>query len=243
MPSTTSPGKLRLLGGADLEGPAAHNELLSQSKAVALLALLTVPSPGRFLRRDLLVALLWPELDDVRARAALRRVVHSIRSTLGDATIIGRGDEEIAVDATALTSDAADFMRAAESGQLKWALELYRDDLLPGFHLPGCQEFDQWLEQQRLELRERASGAAWALAQRHEDTNQLTDAALMARRSVRFDWSDERALRRALSMLERLGDRGGASKLYAEFERRLRESLDVAPSNETRELISRIRNG
>ena len=235
----TTPHRLCLLGSVELEGAGGpFDELLSQSKAVALLALLTIPTYGRFVRRDLLIALLWPELDDTRARAALRKVVHTIRATLGDATITGRGDEEIGA---ALTSDAAEFIEAAENGQLKWALELYRGDLMPGFHLPGCYDFDQWLEQQRLELRERASGAAWALAQRHEDTKQLTDAALMARRSVRFDWSDERALRRALAMLQRLGDRGGASKLYAEFERRLRETLDVAPSDETRELITRIR--
>jgi DNA-binding SARP family transcriptional activator len=240
----STPHRLRLLGGVELEGPGGpFDELLSQSKAVALLALLTVPTSGRFIRRDLIVALLWPELDETRARAALRRAVHSIRSTLGDASVAGRGDEELAATPTALVSDAAEFLRAVEESQLKWALELYRDDLMPGFHVADCQEFDHWLEQQRLELRERASGAAWALAQLHEDSKQLTDAALMARRSARFDWSDERALRRALMMLQRLGDRGGASKLYAEFARRLRETLDVDPSDETKELIATIRGG
>jgi DNA-binding SARP family transcriptional activator len=240
----TPPFKLSLLGGIDLQGPAGPaDELLSQSKALALLAFLTIPTAGRFVRRDLLVALLWPELDEIRARAALRRVVHSIRATLGEDVIAGRGDEELAAAAGAIASDAGELVQAADDGRLKWAQELYRGELMPGFHLPGCREFDQWLDQQRLECRERARAVAWALAQRHEDTNQLTDAALMARRAARFDWSDERAMRRALAMLHRLGDRAGALKLYEEFERRLRESLDIAPSTETRELITRIRGG
>lgn len=240
----TPPFNLSLLGGIDLDGPTGpSDELLAQSKVVALLAFLTIPTSGRFVRRDLLVALLWPELDDERARAALRRTVHSIRATLGDEVITSRGDEELAASRESITSDVAEFKQASDDGRLKWALELYRGELMPGFHLQGCREFDQWLDQQRLEIREHATGAAWALAQRHEDSNRLTDAALMARRSVRFDWSDERALRRALAMLQRLGDRAGAAKLYEEFERRLRESLDITPSTETRELITRIRGG
>jgi DNA-binding SARP family transcriptional activator len=237
--------RLCLLGGVDVRGPAGEapfDELLAQSKAIALLAFLTIPSSGRFLRRDLIVALLWPELDDARARAALRRTIHAVRSTFGDGAIVGRGDEEIAVSASTLTSDVAELIAASNDGRLREAVELYVGDVLPGFHLPDCLEFDQWLEQQRLEAREHAAAAAWALAQRHEVSSENTDAAHMARRSVRYDWSDERALRRALTMLQRLGDRAGAAKLYHEFERRLRANLDIAPSTETRELIARIRD-
>jgi DNA-binding SARP family transcriptional activator len=236
--------RLSLFAGIDLRGPAGpFDELLSQSKLVALLAFLTIPSPGRFLRRDLIVAMLWPELDEARARAALRRTIHSVRSTLGDDAIPGRGDEEIAVSPPVLTSDVAELVDASNEGRLREAVELYIGDVMPGFHLPHCAEFDQWLEQQRLEARERAAAAAWALAQRHEVSSENTDAANMARRSVRYDWSDERALRRALTMLQRLGDRAGAAKLYQEFERRLRATLDIAPSTETRDLIARIRDG
>jgi serine/threonine-protein kinase len=69
------PLELRLLGGIELVGApgSAADKLLAQSKAVALLAYLVL-SPNRcFQRRDLLVGLLWPELDQAHARAALRK--------------------------------------------------------------------------------------------------------------------------------------------------------------------------
>lgn len=113
---------------------------------------------------------------------------------------------------------------------------------MPGFHLAECLEFDQWLEQERMNARERAAGAAWALAKRLESDQQLSDAVGMARRSVRIAWTDERALRRALLMLDRLGDRAGALRLYEEFARRLRTELEAEPSPETVEVAARLRS-
>jgi len=157
--------------------------------------------------------------------------------------LVARGDEDIALSPTTVSCDAAAFTAAADAGFLLQALQLYRGELLPGFHLNGCWEFDRWLEEQRTLARERASAAAWALAQRFESDQQFSDAVGMARQSVRFSWSDERALRRAVSMLDRLGDRAGALRLFEEFSRRLRAELDVEPSRETLELAGRLRAG
>jgi serine/threonine-protein kinase len=79
------------------------------------------------------------------------------------------------------------------------------------------------------------------LAQALENDRKLSAAAGMARRAVRFSWSDERALRRALQMLARLGDRAGAVHLYEDFRTRLAADFDVTPSLETEQLIAGIR--
>lgn len=237
-----APYSLSLFGSIDLRGPrGAVEELLVQSKAIALLAYLGIPTTGRFVRRDTLVGLLWPELDQARARKALRQTVLAVRGGIGGDAVRGRGDEEIALAADIVWCDAAAFTSAADAGRLSEALDLYRGELMPGFHLAACAEFDQWLEQERAGARERAAGAAWALARGLEEAHKLTDAAGMVRRAVRFSWSDERALRRALGMLERLGDRAGAVRLYEDFRTRLAADLDVAPSTETVQMIARIR--
>ncbi|MFI5309924.1 MAG: BTAD domain-containing putative transcriptional regulator [Gemmatimonadales bacterium] len=224
----------------DADGRAAER-VLAQPKLVGLLAYLAVPSVGQFRRRDTVVAALWPELDQTHARAALRKAVHTLRSTLGPEAVQSRGDEDVGLPADRFWCDVAAFTEAAESAQLSQALELYRGDLMPGFHLAECAEYDQWLEEERAAARERAAAAAWALAQRFEGDDQLSAAAQWARKAVRFSWSDERALRRALGMLDRLHDRAGALRLYEEFARRLRSDLDVEPSAETVALADRIR--
>jgi DNA-binding SARP family transcriptional activator len=242
MPS--APYALILLGEVDIRGPGGNaGELCVQSKVVALLARLSLPAVGRFVRRDTLVGLLWPELEDARARGALRKAVHAIRAVMGADALSGRGDEELALAPDHVTCDADAFRQAADAGLLMQALQLYRGELMSGFHLAACAEFDRWLEDERHALAERAAGAAWALAQRYESDNQLSDAAGMARHAMRFSWSDERALRRALLMLERLGDRAAAARLFDEFARRLRTDLDVEPSDDTMRLVARIRAG
>jgi serine/threonine-protein kinase len=240
--SPTPPFALTLFGGIDLRGPGVElDALLVNNKAVGALAYLSMPTVGRFVRRDILTALLWPELDQARARSALRKTLHLVRRALGPESILSRGDEEVALSPDVVWCDAAAFTSAADAGFLLQALKLVRGELMPGFHLPECGEFDRWLEDERSAARERAAAAAWALAQRFETNDQYSDAAGMARIAIRYSWSDERALRRALLMLERLGDRAGALRLYEEFARRLRQELETEPSRETIELVTRLK--
>ena len=225
------PYALTLFGAIELRGDdAAADRLLVNNKATALLAYLALPRPDRFVRRDMLAALLWPELDQERARTALRKTAFAIRQVLSERALVSRGDEELALSSEIVWCDAARFNLAADEAFLLEALQLYRGELMPGFQLPDCWEFGEWLEQQRSAAREQAAAAAWALAQRLEHEDALTDAAKMARLSVRYSWSDERALRRALVMLDRLGDVAGALRLYDTFARRLAQEMDAEPS-------------
>lgn len=233
-----------LLGGVELRGATAGvaDQLLAQSKIVALLAFLVLSPDGRFQRRDRLVALLWPELDQAHARAALRKAVFVARGSLGPDVIMSRGDDELAIAPDTLRCDVVEFERACDRGRLARALEIYRGDFMPGFFLAGCLEFERWVEEQRTSARERAAAASWALAQTFEAEQQLSNAGSWARRTVRHAWDDERVLRRAVTMLDRLGDRAGAVKLYEDFAARLRADLDIEPSAETVTLVNAIRS-
>jgi serine/threonine-protein kinase len=241
MPDTRP--ELRLLGTLDLTGPPQAPELLAQSKLVALLSLLTLasaPPPG-FRRRDRVVGVFWPELDQGHARAALRKALHAIRQVLGEHAVISRGDEDIGIAPDGLWCDVVEFSAAADHGRLDRALELYRGELLPGFHLSGCADFERWLDDERAAARDRAGGAAWALALRHEQDRDHTMAGQLARRAVRLMAGNERLLRKAMEMLHRTGDRAGAVTLYDEFAKRLRQDLEVEPSDETQQLARRLR--
>jgi DNA-binding SARP family transcriptional activator len=242
--ATPSQPALFLLGGVELRGVPVNDaaQLLAQSKTVAFLAYLALSPSGRFQRRDRLVALLWPELDQNHARAALRKAIYAARGALGAETLVSHGDEELALSAGGLWCDAAEFIAMADTGHTVGALDLYRGELLPGFHLPECGEFDQWLEEQRTSLRERAAAAAWRMANDLEIETRYTEAGAWARRAARYVWTDERKLRRALQMLDRVGDRAGALRLYEDFARRLRSELDSDPSAETAALIATLRS-
>ena len=238
------PPTLQLLGGVEIHGLArdAADGLLSQPKLVALTAYLMVEgAEGRWLRRDTLVNLFWPELDQTHARAALRKGIHALRNTLGAESMQSRGDEEIRIADSALACDVPLFVKDVDRNRLLAALERYKGELMPGFHVAGCGDLDRWLDDTRVDLRERASAASWALAQMLGEEAQLTAAAQWAKKAVRYSWGDERTLRRALTLIVRGGDRAGALRLYDEFARRLKTDLDAEPSPETVALVNQIR--
>jgi DNA-binding SARP family transcriptional activator len=235
--------KLFLLGGAELRGVDAKraDKLLGQPKLTALLSFLALSPEQRPQRRDRIVGLLWPELDQAHARTALRKAIHALRAALGPDAFRSRGDEEIGLASPPVWCDAIELTRAADDGRMLRAVELYRGELLPGFHLSDCADFERWLDDERTAARERAAAAAWGLASLHERDSRLTDAGLWARRAVRYSWDDERVLRRTITMLARIGDHAGALWLYEEFAKRMKKELDADPSPETVALMRSLR--
>ena len=235
--------ELRTLGVLDLRD-ANGNEIrsvLQQPKRLALLAYLALASPRRYHRRDSLLAMFWPELDEEHARAALRRSLYYLRTGLGREVIAGRGEDELAVSVEGLWCDATAFSEAINASERARALELYRGDLLDGFHLSGASGFQDWLDRERSRLRDRAAAAAWELADAAELTGDGGKAGGWGRRAFELTPDDEDTLRRLLQLLDRTGDRGGALRVYEEFSRRLTLEYDLEPAADTRALVEAIR--
>jgi DNA-binding SARP family transcriptional activator/tetratricopeptide (TPR) repeat protein len=235
--------EFRVLGTVNLVGGGGRElrSLLAQPKRVALLAYLAAASPRRLHRRDSLVALFWPELDQEHARAALRQSLHILRRLLGEGTLESRGDDEVGLAEATVWCDAPAFDAAVDGGRHVEALELYRGDLLDGFFISGAPEFEHWLEDERARLRRRAGEAAWALAQACHAAGDSALAAHWARRGAALSRDDEGALRRLIGLLGELGDRAGAVQAYDTFARRLAEEYEVEPARETRALIASVR--
>src|ERR1041384_4810036 len=146
----------------DLGAPAA------QPKRFALLAYLVVTEPSGLQRRDRLVALLWPDLDQEHARTALRKALHALRAALGPDAIRTRGTEEVGIDRDRVHSDVMEFEGALAAGRLMDGLKWYRGDLLDGFFISDAPTFERWLDQERARLRARAATAAWTVADEQE---------------------------------------------------------------------------
>ena len=232
-----------LLGRLELRDAGGHRSrrLLRRPKLVALLAYLAAARPHGFHRRDRVVAVFWPELDQAHARNALRQAVHHLRAALGPGVVVTRGDEELAVDPSLLRSDVARFAELAVAGHWDEALELARGELLPGFHLSDAPEFERWLDEERAHIQHRVAEGAATLADAEAARHNFVGAARWARRAVEAAPYDEDGMRRLLRLLDGAGDRAGAVQAYEIFARRLDEDLGVEPAPESRALIKAIR--
>ncbi|HET6616951.1 MAG TPA: tetratricopeptide repeat protein [Gemmatimonadota bacterium] len=235
--------ELRTLGSLELRDGSGHDLCVRlQPKRVALLIYLA-HAPRRFHRRDSLRALFWPELDDPGARNSLRQSLYELRRILGKGVLTGRGYEEIAVAEDLLWSDVDAFQAALDDQRPARALDLYRGDLLEGFHVQNvAPEFEHWLETERAAIRGQAVRAALSLVDREEARGDIAAAVRWARTAARLNSDNERILRRLIELLDRSGDRPAAFHAYETFARRTREELDIEPAAETQALVSLMRS-
>lgn len=239
--------ELRTLGGPDLRGGdgRALGSILAQPKRFALLVHLVLGDGGRdgcgTLRRDSLLGILWPDLDQERGRAALRKALHHLRRALGEDALAGFGDEVVGVAEGALRCDAIEFERALDAGRPEDAMALYRGDLLEGFFLSDAAEFERWSERERSRLRLRAVAGAWALSEGAEARGEAAGALAWARRALDLSDRDELVLQQVLSLHDRLGDRVGGVRAYEEYRRYLEAEYGLDPSAETEDLVRAIR--
>jgi DNA-binding SARP family transcriptional activator/TolB-like protein len=235
--------QLRILGHTELSRPGGRtgSRVLRQPKRLALLSYLALATADGYRRRDQIVALFWPDLDQAHARTQLRKLLHALRSVIGSDVLPTRGDEEIRLDQERVWCDAVAFTRSIKAREWSEALELYRGDLLEGLFPGGVgQEFETWLEDQRGILREQASQAAWECSSREDLAGRRAEAIELARRAVELDPDNEEGVRRLIAVLDRYGDRAGALRLYTEWQSRLQAEYGAEPAPETRKLARKV---
>ncbi|MFW6193041.1 MAG: BTAD domain-containing putative transcriptional regulator, partial [Gemmatimonadota bacterium] len=234
--------KLRVFGSLELirDDGVEVRSVLAQPKRTALLVYLAVDRPGAFRRRDTLLGLFWPERPPDRARNALNQSLHFLRRSLGPGVIATRGREEVGLADDELWCDAVAFREAIGDESWERALELYRGDLLEGFHVSGVPAFERWMDRERARLREGARDAALAQA---EDAETADEARLWLQRALEIVPTDEPAVRRLMTLQDDAGDRAGALRAYDVLAIRLERTVGTEPSPETQGLAREIRQG
>ena len=233
----------RMLGsiGLSTEDGREIDALLRQPKHVALLAYLAMPTPGSWHRRDELIGVFWPELDQARARAALRSALYTLRRHLAEGAIRARGDDELTVDPELITTDVAQMAADLAAGRFADALARYRGELLPSLYVADAEGFEHWVEQQRSRAKSAALKAATFLLEGRESAGDLGGAVEAARRAAELDPDDEAIARRLIALLDRSGDRTQAIAVFERFRSRVLAEFGAQPSAETVALIEKVR--
>lgn len=210
-------------------------------KAIALLAYLTLT--GEPQTRDALAAFLWPDFDESRAKAALRRTLSALKRRIGDEALnisrdmLGLQNDQIWCDVLqfqqllAGTSDVA---------LLETAISLYRDHFLAGFSLRDSLPFDEWQLQYAEQLRRELSRALEQLIRHYQTQQQFEKAIDQAHRWLQLDPLREEAHRQLMQLYARSGQRSTALQQYRDCVRVLEEELGVPPLAQTTQLYQDI---
>jgi DNA-binding SARP family transcriptional activator len=238
----------------ELDGEPVH---IARRKAVALLAYLAMMGGSH--SRDTLATLLWPEYDQSRARAGLRRTLSELNTTLGEGWLTA--DRETA----GLNPDAGLWLDVDEFRQklaacethghppteacpdclplLEEAVALYRDHFLAGFTLRDSVPFDEFQFFETQGLRDELASALERLVRYHTSQGEYEPAIGYAWRWLALDPLHEPVHRHLMALYAHAGQQSAALRQYQLCEETLLEELGLPPSEETQALYDRIRSG
>ncbi|MFN8652109.1 MAG: BTAD domain-containing putative transcriptional regulator [Gemmatimonadales bacterium] len=233
--------RINVLGGLYVsdDGRAASGAA-AQPRRLALLALLAVAGE-RGVTRDALLGYLWPESDEERGRKALAQALYALRRDLGSDDAI-TGTKDIRINPDLVSCDLWDFRDAHATGALDRAVELFRGRFLEGFHLPGAESFEQWVEATRAALAHDFAGLLHTLGGRAAERGDHRGATGWLRKLAAQDPLNAQVACRLMESLAAQGDVAGALQHARIYETLIRQELDLPPDREVVALAGRLRS-
>jgi DNA-binding SARP family transcriptional activator/predicted ATPase len=251
--------KLFLFGAPQIELDGKPLSI-DRSKAIALLGYLAVQGGSH--TRLALATLFWPDYEQERAYAYLRRTLFTLREALGQEWIEADREKVRFAAAPAAWVDVLHFGELSDPALrsrlhahppeqictacmelLEEAAALYRDGFMAGFSLRDSPEFDRWQFFQAESLRQQLGHLLQTLSTAYEDRRLFEPAIATVQRLVALDPLQETAHRQLMRLYAGLGQRGAALRQYQECLRLLSQELGVAPQRETRSLAQEIKAG
>jgi LuxR family transcriptional regulator, maltose regulon positive regulatory protein len=227
---------------------------LETRKICALLAYLSLHENPQ--SREKLAALFWPDFDQVRAPANLRRGLASLHASIpGDWLVAERdsiglrreGDLEIDVlELRGLVEGLKTHLHdPAEPCPVcldlsARALRLYQGEFLEGFNLPDCPDFDDWQRAERESLRAELGWLLERSARTLAASGQWEEALRTARRWLAQDRMHEPAQELLIRILSLSGQRSAALRQYDDYAETLRREYGQEPEEGTRQLHEQI---
>ena len=227
-------------GGCRIERDGVRlDELSGQRKGLGLLALLAVAG-DRGLTRESVVAFIWPEIGDERARISLKQLIHSLRSQLRAPELL-LPTAELRLNPEVITSDVGDFRAAVEKADHESAAALHASPFLDGFYLKGADEFERWAATERSSFALSAARAVEAMARQSAERGDTRAAVDWWRRLASADPLSARAATGLMLGLDAAGERAAALQHARVYEQLMRTELGASPDPTVLQVIERLR--
>ena len=233
--------RLQTFGGCSLERDGVRLDTASAyRKGLALLAVLAAAGE-RGVSRDAVLALLWPDSDEERARTSLRQLVHLLRNQLQSPDLIP-SSPELRLNPQVISSDIADFRTALATDDLATAVELYRGPFLDGFYIRSADELERWIATERASLASDAARAVETLAQRTEAGGDIRAALAWWRRLTELDPLSASGAIGLMRCLDAVGERAAALRHARVHELLVQNELGEATDSAVAAFADRLRS-
>lgn len=229
--------RLTLLGSPSLaDGAGTPVPGLGPGKPLAMLAYLAFQKSAR---REELIALLWGDVAESKARNAFRQTLHRLRAAVGEEMLSSEQDLVVLRGGDRIWCDAIAFQKAVGAGDVGRAIELYRGRFLEGLEL-NEEAFADWVEDQRRRFEAAYEGAlarvAEAALQAGDWESAVGHAQILTRVSPH---SGDAAVLEATALLAG-GRRAEAVTALTVYARRMETELGSKPAEAAKAMLQAI---
>lgn len=241
---------VQLLGKTALSWKGMPLEGQLSGKSIPLLYLL-LQSETHFLTRDKLACYLWPDSTAEAARYNLRYNLWQLKKALpmyGDESLILTEKDGCQLNGRYpwqcdLTLIKESNIASCGNEELLYLSQLFRGDVMEGWYLKNCGEFNDLILMDRMLCERRQVELLRTLSRRYQEEGsyQLCLDTLHKVTAVEPDNEDV-----ALAIMEtyvQLGDRAGAIRYYKQFEGTLWNDLNISPNDSLQALYHRLKSG
>ncbi|WP_092208224.1 AfsR/SARP family transcriptional regulator [Desulfoluna spongiiphila] len=219
---------------------------VSRRKSVALAVYLAVTGTPH--TREKLADLFWPDHEQDKGRASLRRALSDITGSLGNTwlavdrkSIGARPHELLRVDVVRFRSLLAP-CRKGSLPAMEEAVSLCTGSFLAGFNIKDAPDFDDWQFEEAEALNREAAEVMKGLSGRYMELEKDGEALGIARRLVALDPLDEGAHRQLMALFMQTGRRDAALRQFETCKALLQHELAAEPDEETVALSESIRS-
>jgi predicted ATPase/DNA-binding SARP family transcriptional activator len=229
--------RVALLGPPHLTVPAGQLAIPRRQTRALLYYLAATAAP---VPRDRLCFLFWPDAPESDARRNLTHLLTLLRRALPTPDLMTATEEHVGLDRRQVWSDTGAYEHLASIGEpaarteaLQRAVALWRGPFLDGVALPGCEEFEAWVVEERARWEHRYLAT---LARAIEDATAASGypAAIdLVHRYLAVDELAEEMHRRLMLLQAATGDRAAALRQFARCAEVLQRELGVVPLPET----------
>jgi DNA-binding SARP family transcriptional activator len=225
--------QLKVVGTVLLEG--AGKTLRPERKTAAVLTYLALEGPAT---RSKLAGLLWPEVEERRARNNLVQALRRLKKATG--VDFATGDDTLKL-VDALKLDITTLNVLAFQSNYQDLLNI-TGEFLP-YDYDDLPEFSDWLLQVREKLTALRHEALTSLIRQNEKEGRYDKALKYAQDLVQLDILAEESYRLVMRLHYLSGNRAEAMKTFERCKTVLQKELSVEPSLETHTLAADISFG
>lgn len=225
--------KLHLCGTFELKLDNTAVTNLYSDKVRALLAYLILEADRPHTRGEL-ATLLWPDVEEKKARQNGRQTLSQLQKAVSNQT----ADPPflLVTRQTVQFNKASDYWLDVEAVR-QGAFDVYRGALLEYLIVKESNLFDAWLTIQRESLHREVMAL---LETKAEAEAQPQEAARLAEKQIQLDPWNEAAYRRWMRYLHSAGQTAVIKQVYAQCQRMLKEELGVEPEPATTALFEAL---